>query len=185
MIQAGSGGFIDPPGPTFVCSTSPCRSRPRSSGSSTWTFTVDPPPNQLGPGWRLYAADAAQAHRWTQLGYDVRVQGTDRDGRPRGWTATGPSGCVRFRRVRNGAVVKRVNGRQNLPVRQRVLTRAPSARGSLLAEPRDESHREFRQSEARRPGSPHGVEEQAIGGFRGPTGTRSKRTTFSVSTNER
>ena len=28
---------------------------PRSSGSSTWTFTVDRPPNQLGPGWRRKA----------------------------------------------------------------------------------------------------------------------------------
>jgi len=33
---------------------------------------------------QLYTADAAQARRWTQLGYDVRVQGTDRDGRPHG-----------------------------------------------------------------------------------------------------
>ena len=30
-------------------------SHPRSSGSSTWTFTVDLPPNQLGPGWRRKA----------------------------------------------------------------------------------------------------------------------------------
>ena len=78
---------------------------------------------------QLYTADAAQARRWTRLGYDVRVQGSDRDGRPHGWTATGPSGCVRFRRLRNGAVVKRVNGRQNLAVHQRVLTRAPLGSG--------------------------------------------------------
>ena len=78
---------------------------------------------------QLYTADAAQARRWTQLGYDVRVQGTDREGRPHGWTATAPSGCVRFRRLRSGAVVKRVNGRQNLPVRQRVLTRATLGSG--------------------------------------------------------
>ena len=80
---------------------------------------------------QLYTADAAQARRWTQLGYDVRVQGTDRDGRPLGRTATGPSGCVRFRRLKNGAVVKRVNGRQNLPVRRRVLESIPL--GSSLA----------------------------------------------------
>ena len=80
---------------------------------------------------QLYTADAAQARRWTQLGYDVRVQGTDRDGRPHGWAATGPIGCVRFRRVRSGAVVKRVNGRQNLRVHQRVLEPTPpgSSRG--------------------------------------------------------
>jgi hypothetical protein len=35
--------------------TSRFRSHPRSSGSSTWTFTVDLPPNQLGPGWRRKA----------------------------------------------------------------------------------------------------------------------------------
>ena len=80
---------------------------------------------------QLYTADAAQTRRWTKLGYDVRVQGTDRDGRPLGWTATGPSGCVRFRRLRNGAVVKRVNGRQNLAVHQRVLE--PASPGSSLA----------------------------------------------------
>jgi hypothetical protein len=74
---------------------------------------------------QLYTADAAQARRWTQLGYDVRVHGTDRAGRPHGWTATGPSGCVRFRRLKNGAVVKRVSGRQNLPVRQRVVESIP------------------------------------------------------------
>jgi hypothetical protein len=74
---------------------------------------------------QFYTADAAQARRWAQLGYDVRVVGTDPEGRPHGWTAVGPEGCVRFRRVREGAVVKRVNGRQNLPVRQRVLTRTP------------------------------------------------------------
>ena len=80
---------------------------------------------------QLYTADAAQARRWTQLGYDVRVQGTDQDGRPHGWAATGPIGCVRFRRVRSGAVVKRVNGRQDLRVQQRVLEATPpgSSRG--------------------------------------------------------
>ena len=78
---------------------------------------------------QLYTADPAQARRWVRLGYDVKVQGTDRDGRPHGWTATGPSGCVRFRRLKNGAVVKRVNGRQNLPVRQRVLESIPLGSG--------------------------------------------------------
>jgi hypothetical protein len=69
----------------------------------------------------LYTSDAAQARHWVRLGYDVRVLGVDRENRPHGWTATGPIGCVRFRRLQGGAVVKRVNGRQNLPVRQRVL----------------------------------------------------------------
>jgi hypothetical protein len=74
---------------------------------------------------QIYTADAAQARRWTQLGYDVRVQGTDRDGRPHGWTATGPIGCVRSRRLKDGAIARRVNGLQNLTIRQRVLTRTP------------------------------------------------------------
>ena len=72
---------------------------------------------------QLYTADAAQARRWTQLGYDVRVQGTDRDGRPHGWTAVGPGGCVRFRRVQGGCLVKRAPVPQNLPVQRRVLRR--------------------------------------------------------------
>ena len=80
---------------------------------------------------QLYTADPAQARRWTQLGYDVRVLGADRECRPHGWTATGPSGCVRFRRVKDGLTVKRVNGRQNLRVHQRVLD--PASPGSSLA----------------------------------------------------
>ena len=108
---------------------------------------------------QLYTADPAQARRWVQLGYDVKVQGTDRDGRPHGWTATGPSGCVRFRRLRNGAVVKRVNGRQNLPVHQRVLSPSLLARVSRRVRTRGESDGEYGQSQTRRPWSPQGVEE--------------------------
>ncbi len=48
---------------------------------------------------QLYTADPAQACRWNRLGHDVSVQGSNRDGRPHGWTATGPGGCVRFRRL--------------------------------------------------------------------------------------
>jgi len=78
---------------------------------------------------QLYTADPAQARRWTRLGYDVQVQGRDRKGRPRGWTAIGPGGCVRFRRVQGGQVVKRANGGQNLSVHARVLRRTPPASG--------------------------------------------------------
>ena len=45
----------------------------------------------------MYTSDAPQARQWARLGYDVRVVGTDPEGRPHGWTATGPIGCVRFR----------------------------------------------------------------------------------------
>ena len=72
---------------------------------------------------QLYTADAAQARRWSQLGYDVRAQALDREGRPRGWTAVGPKGSVRFRRVQGGCLVKRAPVPQNLPVQRRVLRR--------------------------------------------------------------
>ena len=64
----------------------------------------------------MYTADPAQARRWSRLGYAVRVVDTARDGTPRGWSATGAVGCVRFRRVKDGVIVKRTTGGRNLPV---------------------------------------------------------------------
>ena len=71
----------------------------------------------------MYTADPAQARRWTRLGYAVSVTDTARDGTPRSWTAKGAVGCVRFRRVKDGVTVKRVNGAQNLSVHRRVFGR--------------------------------------------------------------
>ena len=71
----------------------------------------------------LYTSDPVQARRWTRLGYAVRVTDTARDGTPRSWSATGVAGCVRLRRVKGGAVVKRVNGAQNLSVHRQILRR--------------------------------------------------------------
>jgi len=74
-----------------------------------------------------YTAAPVQARRWTRLGYAVRVTDTARDGTPRSWSAKGCPGCVRFRRVKDGMPVKRVNGAQNLPVYRQVLRRTPAA----------------------------------------------------------
>jgi len=83
----------------------------------------------------LYTADPVQARRWTKLGYAVSVAGTHLDGTPRGWAAKGVVGCVRFRRLNDGAMVKRVNGAQNLSVHRRVLGRRPSVEvGSRCSE---------------------------------------------------
>ena len=71
----------------------------------------------------LYTADPVQARRWTRLGYAVRVAATARDGTPRSWTVTGAVGGVRFRRVKDGATVKRTNGAQNLSVHRQILRR--------------------------------------------------------------
>jgi len=67
----------------------------------------------------LYTADPSQAKRWQKLGYAVSVFGTHLDGTPRGWAAQGVAGCVRFRRLKDGALAKRANGAQNLPVHRR------------------------------------------------------------------
>ena len=71
----------------------------------------------------MYTADPVQARRWTRLGYAVRVMDAARDGTPRSWTVTGAVGCVRFRRVKDGAMVKRANGAQNLSVHRQILRR--------------------------------------------------------------
>ncbi len=64
----------------------------------------------------LYTADPRQARRWARLGYAVSVMDAARDGTPRSWSAMGCPGCVRFRRLKDGAIVKRSTGGRNLPV---------------------------------------------------------------------
>ena len=57
-----------------------------------------------------YTAHPAQARRWEKQGYPVEVQDRDADGNPRGWRCSVPKDAVRFRRVRDGQVVKRRTG---------------------------------------------------------------------------
>ena len=59
----------------------------------------------------LYTAFEGQAKRWTKLGYEVTVSHRDRHGAPTGWEATAEKDAVRFRRVRNGKVIRRKSGR--------------------------------------------------------------------------
>lgn len=72
---------------------------------------------------QMWTADPAQARHWTRNGYNVMAVVGRTDGRPTGWRAVGPAGCVRFRRVQDGAVVKRVTGAQNLAVPGQVPSR--------------------------------------------------------------
>ena len=74
----------------------------------------------------LYTADAAQARRWAKLGYAVQVQDRTRDGAPRSWAARGDVGCVRFRRLKDGVIVRRANGARNLSVQRQISDRSPS-----------------------------------------------------------
>ena len=60
----------------------------------------------------LYTAYEAQAKRWRTLGYDVRVFDRDQQGRATGWGATAEVDAVRFRRVRDGKVVRRQGHRK-------------------------------------------------------------------------
>ena len=76
---------------------------------------------------KLYTADPAQARRWSKLGYQVAVLDTDRKGTPRSWVADGALGCVRFRRLEDGAIVKRTNGGENLSMYRQVRERPPAA----------------------------------------------------------
>ena len=58
----------------------------------------------------LYTAYEGQAKRWTKLGYEVTVSHRDRHGTPTGWEATAEKDAVRFRRVRDGKVIRRKRG---------------------------------------------------------------------------
>ena len=69
---------------------------------------------------------------WVRLGYTVSVMDATRDGTPRGWSAKGAVGCVRFRRVKNGVMVKRANGAQNLSVHRLVPRQTPRDPGLAL-----------------------------------------------------
>ncbi len=55
----------------------------------------------------LYTAHQVQANKWIRLGYPVDVFGRDKKGTPTGWTANVPVEAIRFRKVQDGAVVKR------------------------------------------------------------------------------
>ena len=57
----------------------------------------------------LWTASPVEVRRWRRAGYDVRQDGV-------GWRCEGPKDCVRVRKVKDGALVRRV-GRvpNNLP----------------------------------------------------------------------
>ena len=55
----------------------------------------------------LYTAHQVQADRWIRLGYPVAVFGRDKEGTPTGWTANVPVEAIRFKKLQDGAVVKR------------------------------------------------------------------------------
>ena len=57
----------------------------------------------------LWTASPVEMRKWKRAGYGVEPEGV-------GWRASGPAGCVRLRKVKDGALVKRV-GRvpNNLP----------------------------------------------------------------------
>ena len=63
----------------------------------------------------LYTAYEGQAKRWTKLGYEVTVSYRDRHGTPTGWEATAEKDAVRFRRVRDGQVIRRPDHGQARP----------------------------------------------------------------------
>ncbi len=65
----------------------------------------------------LYTAHQVQANRWIRLGYPVDVFGRDKDGTPTGWTANVPVEAIRFRKVQDGAVVKRRGHGKGRPFR--------------------------------------------------------------------
>ena len=58
----------------------------------------------------LYTAHPAQARRWEKQGYPVEVSDRDPAGTPLGWRCRVPKDAIRFRRVHDGAVVKRRAG---------------------------------------------------------------------------
>ena len=55
----------------------------------------------------LYTAHQVQANQWIRLGYPVEAFGRDQTGNPRGWRAKVPVEAIRFRKLQDGAVVKR------------------------------------------------------------------------------
>ena len=63
--------------------------------------------DQEEPVADLYTARQIQANQWIRLGYPVEVSDRDQEGNPRGWTANVPMEAIRFRKLRDGAVVKR------------------------------------------------------------------------------
>ena len=71
----------------------------------------------------MWTADLSQARHWTRLGFAVTAVVSTTDGRTTGWRTVGPAGCLRFRRVQDGTVVKRVTGARNLAVHGGVLLR--------------------------------------------------------------
>ena len=75
----------------------------------------------------MWTADPTQARHWTRSGYAVAAVVGTTDGRTTGWRAVGPAGCIRFRRVRDGVVVKRGTGARNLAVHGGVLHRSNPA----------------------------------------------------------
>ena len=58
----------------------------------------------------LYTAYEPQARRCSRWGYEVAVYHRDRHGNPTGWEATAEKDAVRFRRVRDGKVIRRKSG---------------------------------------------------------------------------
>jgi len=60
----------------------------------------------------LWTASPVEVRKWRRAGYAVRQDGV-------GWRAEGPKECVRVRKVKDGALVKR-SGRvpNNLPKRE-------------------------------------------------------------------
>jgi hypothetical protein len=59
--------------------------------------------------WTAYEPDA---RRWEKAGYDVKVYARDQGGRPTSWSAQAPVEAVRWRRVSQGAVVRRQGHRK-------------------------------------------------------------------------
>ncbi len=54
--------------------------------------------------WTAYETDA---NRWIAAGYQVRVSGRNERGRPIGWATEVPIDAIRWKRVKDGCVVRR------------------------------------------------------------------------------
>jgi hypothetical protein len=59
--------------------------------------------------WTAYEPDA---RRWQKAGYEVQVYTTDCDGRLTSWSGRVPVEAIRWRRVKNGQVVRRSGHRR-------------------------------------------------------------------------